>query len=458
MIDPDTGEKIFYIDVTSLYPWVNAETEYPIGQPIVITNPDDQDIHSYFGVALISIIPPHELYHPVLPHRQGGKLTFPLCNKCVTDEMTKPMLQRSHVCRHEDHERMLTGTWCTPEIVKAIQKGYRMVRIHEVWHFRNRAKGLFNDYVNKWLKGKQESARYPAWADTDERKAEYRHNYKVHQGIDLDPEMIKKNAGQKATAKLMLNSFRGKFGENLNKSTVVSITQPTELFSAIYDNNASIERIRICNDDLLEVVMKEHGDNQLDNGKRNIFIAAFTTCNARLKLYSYLEKLERQVLYFDTDSVIYSWKPGQPKIALGDYLGEMTDELEGEDHITEFVSGGPKNYGYTTANGKTCCKVRGFTLNVRGSAQLNYEVMKQNVQQEVRQPADARRLTDVHNPHFFTRDPTTKKIRVIPRTKQYALVFDKRVIDPATYKSYPYGYTPYFTTHNENLAETLLEL
>lgn len=103
-------------------------------------------------------------------HRQGDKLTFPLCNKCVTDEMAKPMLQRSHVCRHEGHERMLTGTWCTPEIVKALQKGYRMVRIHEVWHFQNRAKGLFKDYVNQWLKVKQESTGYPAWADTDEKK------------------------------------------------------------------------------------------------------------------------------------------------------------------------------------------------------------------------------------------------------------------------------------------------
>lgn len=49
----------------------------------------------------------------------------------------------------------------------------------------------------------------------------------------------------------------------------------------------------------------------------------------------------------------------------------MTDELEGDDHIVEFVSGGPKNYGYQTAAGKVCCKVRGFTLNVRGDKQLN---------------------------------------------------------------------------------------
>ena len=32
----------------------------------------------------------------------------------------------------------------------------------------------------------------------------------------------------------------------------------------------------------------------------------------------------------------------------GDILGEMTDELDG-DVITEFVTGGAKNYGYKTS-------------------------------------------------------------------------------------------------------------
>ena len=64
-------------------------------------------------------------------------------------------------------------------------------------------------------------------------------------------------------------------------------------------------------------------------------------------MYSYLERLNQQVLYYDTDSVIYKWCDGQTKIETGDYLGDMTDELDG-DHIVEFVSGGPKNYAYKT--------------------------------------------------------------------------------------------------------------
>ena len=56
----------------------------------------------------------------------------------------------------------------------------------------------------------------------------------------------------------------------------------------------------------------------------------------------------------------------------------MKDEVEG-DTIVEFISGGAKNYGYQTARGKVECKVRGFTLNVRGREVLNYESMKDHI-------------------------------------------------------------------------------
>ena len=401
----EPGGMILYVDVTSLYPWVNATAEYPVGHPQIITNPEDQDIASYFGVAMVDVVPPHELYHPVLPSRQGKKLTFPLCTKCVADEMDKSLLEKTSVCKHTDEERMMRGTWCTPELLKAREKGYRIVQIHEVWHFPRRVKGLFQDYVNKWLKVKQESSGYLSWADSEEKKAEYRQNYLQHQGIDLDPNLITKNAGRKATAKLMLNSFWGKFGENLDKTRVVPVTDTAQLYSALYHNTENVERIRICNDDLLELVIREDGGNQLSNGRQNIFIAAFTTCFARLKLYQYLDLLKERVLYFNTDSVVYSWMPGQPHVPLGDYLGDMTNELDEGDHIEEFASAGPKNYGYTTASGKVTCKVRGFTLNVRGSRQLNYQIPKQNVLDEIQRPVDACRITNVENPHFFTRDP-----------------------------------------------------
>ena len=166
------GEEIRYVDVTSLYPWVNKNCPYPIGQPQIITQPVDQSLGSYFGIATVDILLPAGLFHPVLPVRSGNKLIFSLCRTCVQEEQAKPMLHRTHYCHHSDVDRMLRGTWCTPELVKAVEKGYTLVKIHEVWHFppEQRRTGLFADYVNTWLKIKQESAGWPSWCQTVEQK------------------------------------------------------------------------------------------------------------------------------------------------------------------------------------------------------------------------------------------------------------------------------------------------
>ena len=435
------GEEIRYTDITSLYPWVNKNSTYPVGHPTIISQPADQTLDSYFGIATVDIIPPAGLFHPVLPVRAGGKLTFPLCRSCVEEEQAKPMLERTHYCQHTNAERTLRGTWCTPELFKAVEKGYTLIKIHEVWHFppEQRQTGLFANYVNTWLKLKQESAGWPGWCQTLEQKRDYILRYQEREGIRLDIASIAKNPGRKATAKLMLNSFWGKFGERINKPTTVPVKDPAHLFNLISDAALHLSTLRICTNDILEAVYTSVQDNAVKGTKTNIFVAAFTTCHARLKLYESLDTLEEQILYYDTDSVIYRWRPDQPSIVTGDFLGDMTDELDG-DIITEFVSGGAKNYGYTTRRGNVVCKVRGFTLNVRGSAILNFQTMKDNILAELNNPQDHRRTTNVVTPYYFKRDLEKKQIQVVPRVKQYGLVFDKRVIDETTRSSHPYGY------------------
>ena len=105
---------------------------------------------------------------------------------------------------------------------------------------------------------------------------------------------------------------------------------------------------------------------------------------------------------FDTDSVIFKREPNGWMPALGDYLGELTNELDDDDYITTFASGSPKNYAYQTRNGKTNCKVRGFTLNYRGSQKLNFATMCEYVCSSNQQPIF------LENPHFIKRDAKTK--------------------------------------------------
>ena len=144
-----------------------------------------------------------------------------------------------------------------------------------------------------------------------------------------------------------------------------------------------------------------------------MFTAAFSIYNARLNLYESPHVLQKQILYYDTDSMIYKWAPGLPEIQIGDYLGDTTDELEG-DVIKEFVSGGAKNYSYVTRGGKTECKARDFTLNIRGSAVYNIEAMKQNILPELHDPQEERRTLQVTDRYVFDRDVRNKRIKLTP--------------------------------------------
>ena len=117
----------------------------------------------------------------------------------------------------------------------------------------------------------------------------------------------------------------------------------------------------------------------------NVVIAAFTTAHARLKLYSYLEKLQEQALYFDTDCIIFKHSSGMYCPPVGDYLGDLTSELGHDEYITTFCSTGPKSYAYTTNKGNNVCKVKGITLNHRNALVINMDTMRKIVHDELKE-------------------------------------------------------------------------
>ena len=442
--DPDQGESIQYVDFTSLYPFVNKNCQYPVGHPQIITEPDSVDLSKYFGLAKVTVLPPYGLYMPVLPYRAHGKLLFPLCRSCVEEEIAKPLLERSHHCSHSDQERSLTGTWCTIEIEEALQQGYEIIKLHEIWHFTQTSTTLFADYINTFLKLKQEADGWPAAVGTNESKRqEYLTNYLEHEGVQLDYNAIEKNPAKRALAKLMLNSFWGKFGQQSNKSQVEAISEPSRFHQLLNEDTTYIHAIRVMNEQMLELVYNRIAEAAPIQPHINIFIAAFTTAHARLHLYRQALFLlqPQQILYLDTDSVIYKHAPGQPTLPTGDYLGQFKDEVAG-DSIIEFASAGPKNYGYKTAQGKVECKVRGFSLNARGQEQLNFDILKRNVLDELQHPQAQTRSIPIFNPHKIVRDTQTKQIATRTEIKRYQLVASKRVIDSDDFHSYPYGFTP----------------
>jgi hypothetical protein len=53
------------------------------------------------------------------------------------------------------------------------------------------------------------------------------------------------------------------------------------------------------------------------------------TAHSRLKLYELLKQLDRRVLYFDTDSVIYTCGPYEQSLRCGSNFGDLADEIAG---------------------------------------------------------------------------------------------------------------------------------
>jgi hypothetical protein len=365
--------NIAYEDVTSLYPWVNFTMEYPVGHPEFITSNFDQDLENYFGIIKCTVLPPKDLYIPVLPMHCGPtkKLIFPLCKSCADSFQTS-------LCTHNEKDRAITGTWFTEEVKLAVSKGYRMVKIWTVWNFKERTTDLFKDYVKTFYKKKLLSS--PISFSSTEDLEKYIKDVQEKEGIEILPEEAKfeSNPGLRQLTKLMLNNLWGRFGMRENLPTSRFVSQFEQLVKLINDPEIDITGIRLVSDKILQVISKKTNEDFLTTSKdTNIFIAVTTTAWARIRLYKELDITKERTLYCDTDSIIYE-KVSDPtkNLVIGNFLGEMTNELDSDDSIVDFVSGGPKNYAYRTKKGKSVVKVKGFTLNSANAPAFAFQNVK----------------------------------------------------------------------------------
>ena len=117
----------------------------------------------------------------------------------------------------------------------------------------------------------------------------------------------------------------GKFAQRPNMTQVRLISDPAEYFDLYSCDKVNVTDANFINDEIIEVHYENTDEFIEANGKTNVVIAAFTTAHARLKLYSVLDQLDRRILYFDTDSIIYVSKEGEWEPPTGSYLGELTD-------------------------------------------------------------------------------------------------------------------------------------
>ena len=161
-----------------------------------------------------------------------------------------------------------------------------------------------------------------------------------------------------------------------------------------------------------------------------------------------------------TDSVCFLSKPGHPEPPTGQFLGDLTNQLEDDygpgSFCTEFVSGGPKNYAYRVAvqgdlqKIKTVIKVRGITINSSCSDTITFERLKEMVLNNVGK-------TDVNIPSQIARLKGWKIVtRPTSKTWQVCLTKRRRIDTSVTT---PYGFTGSLLDNNDHeLLDALEEL
>jgi hypothetical protein len=301
---------------------------------------------------------------------------------------------------------------------------------------------LFSRYIDTFLKLKEDANGFPSWVRFPEDEIRYIQSFYENEGNKLDKNANCKNAAKRALAKLCLNSFWGKFTERSNRTQSRKISDPNELYRFIATPGIEVTSMMFASDEVVWVSWRFSDEEKIPNLKHtNEVLGAYVTAGARLRLYNFLDIVQENALYCDTDSIIFVQKENEPPmIECGDNLGDMQSELKPGEYIQEFVSSGPKNYAYRVVNVrgavKTVCKVRGIILNYNASKSVNFDVIRNMVLNGG--PQD---VVLVHTDKKIKRKPKGGGVNIItePEDKMNRVSFLKRR-RLSDNNSVPFGY------------------
>ena len=415
-------------------------------------------IDTWNGIVKCTVLPPRDLFLPVLPYKCNGKLMFPLCRLCCETE-------NKTICQHHEAQRQLTGEWCAPELKLALQKGYALVTIHELYQYPGTMKynpetgedGLLSGYVRRFMALKIQASGWPEGCDTQEKQEKFVDDVIKYDGITIDPDKMVKNPALRTLSKLIFNSFWGKFGEKTLRPKTELVYSYDNLLEIIADPTKQVSGLLDLSDECMQVTYKPAEDTEESLPTSSLLHACFTTAFGRLQLYQYLDIVKERALYHDTDSVAYISRPGDPDLPLGTHLGDLTDQIEEDfgpgSFILELAAGGPKNYAYKVAvggdltNTKVCIKVKGICINTSCDDLVTFDNLK------------AMDMGDVENhnipiPHKIARLPGWKIVTLASKKNWQAKNTKRRRVDTA--RTVPHGYNAFEDADEED--QDLLEV
>lgn len=293
----------YHYDVNSLYPYVMANHEYPVGTPYPFfdgtrTRQIYEEIKAGQGEYKVGIIhckvyAPETLNIPVLPFRTPEKLLFPVGT--------------------------FYGQWCTPELEEAERMGYRILEVYDGVFWKQTAP-LFAKIIDKWSKIKMTAT-----------------------------------GAKRESAKLLQNSLYGKFGMNRPRKCYKRYTEAE--YKKLQDKGIPCAKIEIAGEKWIEYHQNSHA------AYIHPEISAFVTCYARLWLFRGMriaEALGADLHYCDTDSLVIN-----KTLPDNEVDPVLYGRFKLEHKITDAVFLQPKLYAEIADDGKLIAKSKGLVQQKR---------------------------------------------------------------------------------------------
>jgi hypothetical protein len=379
------GERINYIDVVSLYPWVCATQRMCTGHPQIYVGARVDRARmardhpqAYFGYAHVKVRGCADDYFGGVPRkdRETGRLVFDNSEyrvTCFIDELRERV----------DH-------------------GATILEVYEVWHWDELASttGPMAGYVAYFLRDKMECSGWKALCGREPETAAEKEA--ICDQLEEDnlglcrprPEKVMDNPGGRQLAKLRLNMLWGKFVQTPKATTNKFITGYEDYVKLWFDNQVDkstlmFRRIR----DGLDFMEVRYAFNQSLRAPVNThyYLGGSCTANARLKLTSMLRQVgPERALYCDTDSVVYVQRPGDEEVQTGEALGHWSSELDEGVWGEQFMALAPKCYmllyneaGRVKEKESGILKAKGVTLTAENLKEIHAESMRRIILTEV---------------------------------------------------------------------------
>lgn len=440
--------EIQYYDVTSLYPSVYAHHPLPIGIPLHLLG-DKIDHHRfhptssnrYFGFARIHIIPNKSDLLGLLPQRdkETGRLFFPVV----------PM----------------DGCWGTEEIYLAMQNGYLVTCVYELYHWE---KEEYSDqhlrgYVGYFLRMKQEAEGWKKLGassndPSEEEKLQVMDNLYIQNGSlgKIRPEKVQLNAVKRQLAKLYLNALWGKFAQKSSKIQHTTVYGTQQFLEVWHDKKIqqSSCMFREISPGVYKVSynLKEEFIAPVRHG--NVFIAAKVTETARCVLHKQMLCIgPERIIYCDTDSIIFLWDRIQQLTGVG--LGKWTNEYPNQEIIQVYALA-PKLYSLTLSKNENqryeSFRAKGVQMTLENQEKMTFDRVKPLIESLLK--GDAIPLTiAVNNFTIFTNSGNNalpygqvftryneKKVRAIITKRIYNVLDEINWKEVKQLRTFPVGY------------------